>query len=149
MIIPSKSRSLNCFAISSVASLLTVNTVFSRFSFPIYFPELQTDFIYGVFSSNYGLIGSILLIILFIYFDINLINSASKTYDNKDKYTIAGIVSMLVFQQIWSLSMTIGLLPIMGITLPFISYGGSSLLSYMFLVGIIFNVSNQSLRYTN
>lgn len=116
---------------------------------PIYFPELQTDFIYGVFSSNYGLIGSILLIILFIYFDINLINSASKTYDNKDKYTIAGIVSMLVFQQIWSLSMTIGLLPIMGITLPFISYGGSSLLSYMFLVGIIFNVSNQSLRYTN
>ena len=83
------------------------------------------------------------------YFDINLINSASKTYDNKDKYTIAGIVSMLVFQQIWSLSMTIGLLPIMGITLPFISYGGSSLLSYMFLVGIIFNVSNQSLRYTN
>ncbi len=116
---------------------------------PIYFPELQTDFIYGVFSSNYGLIGSILLIILFIYFDINLINSASKTYDNKDKYTIAGIVSMLVFQQIWSLSMTIGLLTIMGITLPFISYGGSSLLSYMFLVGIIFNVSNQSLRYTN
>ena len=116
---------------------------------PIYFPELQTDFIYGVFSSNYGLIGSILLIILFIYFYINLINSASKTYDNKDKYTIAGIVSMLVFQQIWSLSMTIGLLPIMGITLPFISYGGSSLLSYMFLVGIIFNVSNQSLRYTN
>lgn len=116
---------------------------------PIYFPELQTDFIYGVFSSNYGLIGSILLIILFIYFDINLINSASKTYDNKDKYTIAGIVSMLVFQQIWSLSMTVGLLPIMGITLPFISYGGSSLLSYMFLVGIIFNVSNQSLRYTN
>ena len=75
---------------------------------PIYFPELQTDFIYGVFSSNYGLIGSILLIILFIYFDINLINSASKTYDNKDKYTIAGIVSMLVFQQIWRTVCSIG-----------------------------------------
>lgn len=116
---------------------------------PIYFPELQTDFIYGVFASNYGLIGSILLIILFIYFDINLINSASKTYDERDKYTISGIIAMLLFQQIWSLSMTTGLLPIMGITLPFISYGGSSLLSYMFLVGIIFNVSNQSLRYTN
>lgn len=116
---------------------------------PIYFPELQTDFIFGVFSSNYGLIGAVLLIILFIYFDINLINSASKTYDTTDKYTIAGIIAMLVFQQIWNISMTIGLLPIMGITLPFISYGGSSLLSYMFLVGIIFNVSNQSLRYTN
>ena len=41
------------------------------------------------------------------------------------------------------------LLPIMGITLPFISYGGSSLLSYMFLLGIIFNISNESLRFTN
>lgn len=116
---------------------------------PIYFPELQTDFVFGVFSSNYGLIGSIILIILFIYFDLNLINSASKTYNDTDKYTISGIIAMLLFQQIWSLGMTTGLLPIMGITLPFISYGGSSLLSYMLLVGIIFNVSNQSLRYTN
>ncbi len=116
---------------------------------PIYFPELQTDFIYGVFSSNYGLIGSIILIILFIYFDINLVNCSYKVYDSTDKYTIIGITAMLVFQQVWSLSMTMGLLPIMGITLPFISYGGSSLLSYMFLLGIVFNVSNQSLRYTN
>ena len=45
--------------------------------------------------------------------------------------------------------MTVGLLPIMGITLPFISYGGSSLLSYMLLLGLIFNISNESLRYTN
>lgn len=116
---------------------------------PIYFPELQTDFIYGVFASNYGLIGAIILIILFIYFDINLINCSYKVYDSTDKYTIIGITAMLVFQQVWSLSMTMGLLPIMGITLPFISYGGSSLLSYMFLLGIVFNVSNQSLRYTN
>lgn len=116
---------------------------------PLYFPELQTDFIFGVYSSNFGLLGSIILILLFIIFDINLISSASKTYDNKDKYAIAGIVGMLVFQQIQNIGMTIGLLPIMGITLPFISYGGSSLISYMLLVGIIFNVSNQSLRYTN
>lgn len=116
---------------------------------PIYFPELQTDFIYGVFASNYGFIGSISLIILFAYFDISLINCSSKVYDSTDKYTVIGITAMILFQQIWSLSMSIGLLPIMGITLPFISYGGSSLLSYMFLVGIVFNISNQSLRYTN
>lgn len=116
---------------------------------PIYFPELQTDFIYGVFASNYGFIGSISLIILFAYFDISLINCSSKVYDSTDKYTVIGITAMILFQQIWSLSMSVGLLPIMGITLPFISYGGSSLLSYMFLVGIVFNISNQSLRYTN
>ena len=65
------------------------------------------------------------------------------------KYAIGGILAVLIFQQIYYISMTIGLLPIMGITLPFISYGGSSLLSYMILLGIIFNVSNESLRFTN
>ena len=45
--------------------------------------------------------------------------------------------------------MTLGIMPITGITLPFISYGGSSLLSYMIMVGIIFNISNENMRYTN
>lgn len=116
---------------------------------PIYFPEMQTDFIFAVIASNFGLLGASLLILLIIFFDINLINTVSKTTDITDKYAIGGIIAILLFQQIQNISMTIGLLPIMGITLPFISYGGSSLLSYMFLVGIIFNVSNESLRFTN
>jgi len=116
---------------------------------PIYFPEMQTDFIFAVFTSNFGMFGAILLIILISYFDINLITSVNKTTNMYDKYAIGGIVSVLLFQQIYNISMTIGLLPIMGITLPFISYGGSSLLSYMFLLGIIFNISNESLRFTN
>ena len=116
---------------------------------PIYFPEMQTDFIFAVFASNFGLLGALLLILLIIFFDINLIHTVSKTTNFTDKYAIGGIIAVLLFQQIQNIGMTIGLLPIMGITLPFISYGGSSLLSYMLLVGIIFNVSNESLRYTN
>ena len=116
---------------------------------PIYFPEMQTDFIFAVIASNFGLLGASLLILLIIFFDINLINTVSKTTDITDKYAIGGIIAILLFQQIQNISMTIGLLPIMGITLPFVSYGGSSLLSYMLLVGIIFNVSNESLRFTN
>lgn len=116
---------------------------------PIYFPEMQTDFIFAVFASNFGLVGALLLILLIIFFDITIIHTVNKTTDNTDKYTIGGIIAVLIFQQIQNISMTIGLLPIMGITLPFISYGGSSLLSYMLLVGMIFNVSNESLRYTN
>lgn len=116
---------------------------------PIYFPEMQTDFIFAVFSSNFGLMGASLLILLIIFFDITLIHIVNKTTDITDKYAIGGIIAVLLFQQVQNISMTIGLLPIMGITLPFISYGGSSLLSYMFLVGMIFNVSNESLRYTN
>ncbi len=116
---------------------------------PIYFPEMQTDFIFAVFTSNTGFIGAISLLIIMLFFDLTLINSVTKTNDLSDKYAIGGIIAVLLFQQIYNISMTIGLLPIMGITLPFISYGGSSLLSYMLLLGIIFNVSNASLRYTN
>ena len=118
-------------------------------SVPIYFPEMQTDFIFAVFSSCFGLVGALLLILLIIFFDINLITMVSKTTNNTDKYMIGGIIAVLLFQQVQNIGMTIGLLPIMGITLPFISYGGSSLLSYMILVGLIFNVSNESMRFTN
>lgn len=116
---------------------------------PIYFPEMQTDFIFAVFASNFGFIGTIVLLGLIIYFDITIINLANKSYNNCDKLTIAGITSILLFQQVWNICMTIGLLPIMGITLPFISYGGSSLLSYMILIGMLFNISNENLRFKN
>ena len=116
---------------------------------PLYFPEPQTDFIFAVFSSNYGLLGSIILISLLLFFNFKLINLSNRNITNINKYIIAGIISSLIYQQIQNIGMTIGLLPITGITLPFISYGGSSLLSYMIMIGIIFNISNQSLRYTN
>ena len=83
------------------------------------------------------------------FFDLTLISYVNKTSNTTDKYAIGGIIGVLIFQQIYNISMTVGLLPIMGITLPFISYGGSSLLSYMLLLGLIFNISNESLRYTN
>ncbi len=116
---------------------------------PLYFPEPHTDFIFAVFSSNYGLIGSILLIALLLFFNYQLLNLTTKNISNINKYLIAGVFGMLVYQQIQSIAMTIGLLPITGITLPFISYGGSSLLSYMIMIGIVFNISNQSIRFTN
>ena len=115
----------------------------------LYFPEMQTDFIFSVYTSCFGLIGAIILISIIIYFDINIINTVNKTTNMTDKYMIGGVLAILIFQQVYNISMTIGLLPIMGITLPFISYGGSSLISYMLLLGFIFNVSNEKLRFTN
>ena len=116
---------------------------------PIYFPYPQTDFIFAVFASNFGLVGSVFLIGLRIYFDIKLITTAIHSNKNINKYIIAGIIGMLIYQQFQNIGMTIGIMPITGITLPFISYGGSSLLSYMIMIGIIFNISNDSLRYRN
>ena len=108
---------------------------------PVYFPESSTDFIFAVFASNFGFLGVILLLGIIIYFDVNIIKMAKRKINDPDKYILIGIVAMLLFQQVQNIGMTVGLVPITGITLPFISYGGSSLLSYMLLVGIILNIS--------
>ena len=116
---------------------------------PIYFPEPQTDFIFAVYANNFGFIGSLFLLITIAIFDIKLIILAIKNTSLTNKYIISGIVGMLIYQQLQNIGMTFGLMPITGITLPFISYGGSSLLSYMIMMGIIFNISNETIRYTN
>ena len=108
---------------------------------PIYFPESSTDFIFAVFASNFGFIGVILLISIILYLDIQIVLLARKRIEDTNQYILAGILGMLVFQQVQNIGMTVGLLPITGITLPFVSYGGSSLLSYMFLVCILLNIS--------
>ena len=113
---------------------------------PIYFPESSTDFIFAVYASNFGFIGVILLIGIILYFDTNIIILAKKRIEDTDKFIISGIIGMLFFQQIQNIGMTIGLLPITGITLPFISYGGSSLLSYMLIAGILLNISSKKNR---
>lgn len=116
---------------------------FGRNNTPIYFPEPQTDFIFAVFASNFGFIGSILLLLLLLWLDLRLIKIAIKTTSNLNKYLISGCVAMLIYQQVQNIGMTYGLLPITGITLPFISYGGSSLLSYLIMIGIILNISKE------
>lgn len=109
---------------------------------PLYFPEAGTDFIFSVYSSNFGLIGSIILIMIILLFDLRIINIGKDTINRIDKYIISGIIGIFLYQQIQNIGMTIGLLPITGITLPFISYGGSSLISYMILIGVILNIHN-------
>jgi rod shape determining protein RodA len=76
-----------------------------------------------------------------LYLDIQIILLSKKKIEDINQFIISGILGMLVFQQIQNIGMTVGLLPITGITLPFVSYGGSSLLSYMLLVGILLNIS--------
>ena len=114
---------------------------------PIYFPESSTDFIFAVFASNFGLLGVIILFGVIIYFDTQIVLLAKRKLIDTDKYILAGILGMLLFQQVQNIGMTVGLLPITGITLPFISYGGSSLLSYMIIVGIILNISMERAKH--
>ncbi len=113
---------------------------------PLYFPEASTDFIFAIYASCFGLIGVIILISIIVYFDYNIIILAKRKTTDTNQYMVAGILGILLFQQIQNIGMTVGLLPITGITLPFVSYGGSSLLSYMLLVGLLLNVSNEKER---
>lgn len=116
---------------------------------PLYFPEASTDFIFAVWVSTFGTLGGLILIIIILFFDFKVINLATETNKPINLYLISGIIGVIIFSQIINIGMTIGLFPIIGITLPFISYGGSSLLSYMIMLGLIFTISNEKIRYTN
>ena len=134
---------------NSLISIGSAGLIGHGFNLDIYFPEPQTDFIFAVYSSCFGLVGSLILLFLIAYFDIHLILLAKNEKNSIDKYIIVGIVGMLVYQQFQNIGMTFGIMPITGITLPFISYGGSSLISYMIMLGLIFNIYNKNHKYTN
>jgi cell division protein FtsW (lipid II flippase) len=111
---------------------------------PIYIPEAHTDFIFSIFASNFGLLGASFLIFCICLFDFGLIYLASKCNNKSHRYIIIGFITMILYQQIQNIGMNIGLLPITGITLPFISYGGSSLISYMIGIALVLAFINDN-----
>lgn len=108
------------------------------------FPEAQTDFIFAVILTNYGFIGGLITIVAIIALDIIILKIGLDSTNQQDKFMTIGIIGMLLFQQIWNMGMILGLLPITGITLPFISYGGSSLLSYMIAIALFIDINSQN-----
>ena len=108
-----------------------------------YLPEPQTDFIFSIITEEFGFIGALTIIILFIILFYNIIKKAIDCNDLYGKYLIFGLSFLLMFQTLLNLSVVVGLVPITGVTLPFISYGGSSLIVSMISIGIILNVNNK------
>ncbi len=105
-----------------------------------FLPERHTDFIFSVAGEEWGFIGSVILILLYFIVIYRGIRIIEQTRDFYGKTIAAGIVSLFSFQIIVNIGMTIGLLPVVGLTLPFISYGGSSLISSMIAIGILLNI---------
>lgn len=110
----------------------------------INFPEAQTDFIFAVICQDFGFIGGLVTLMAILFFDFSIIYVGIRCEDPRNKYLISGFMGMLIFQQFWNIGMILGLLPITGITLPLLSYGGSSLLSYMIVVGMVFEAEKQT-----
>ena len=112
----------------------------------VFFAEPQNDFIFAVIGQNFGFLGTTFIVILSAALDLKLLSIAFQTDNERDKLMIIGLVGMIFFQQVENMGMITGLLPITGITLPFISYGGSSLWSYMIPLAIVFKTSSDIIR---
>lgn len=113
-------------------------------SYVIPISEATNDFIFAVIAQDFGFVGASLTILLCLWLDIKLIRIALHYPKPRERYLVAGVLGMLVFQQFQNIGMVLGVLPITGITLPFISAGGSSLLSYMIPFAVIFHMSSES-----
>ncbi len=105
--------------------------------------EPQNDFIFAVFAQNFGFIGASVLLLLEMLLDLKIAAIALAYKKRRERYLIAGVLGMLLFQQIQNMGMIIGLTPITGITLPFISAGGSSLLSFVPALAVLFVMSHR------
>lgn len=109
-----------------------------------YLPEPQTDFIFSIISEEFGVAGTFIVVGLFTIILIRGIKISTHTKDAFSKYLSFGMLFQMMFQTLMNLMVVIGLIPVTGVTLPFLSYGGSSLLISMISIGILLNISRNT-----
>jgi rod shape determining protein RodA len=105
-----------------------------------FLPERHTDFIFSVIGEEWGFFGSILILGLFLLLIRELLKIADATNDKKGKLLVISIVTLLWFQIFINIAMTTGIMPVVGLPLPLVSYGGSSLVTTMALIGLAISV---------
>lgn len=110
-----------------------------------FLPEHHTDFIFATIAEELGLVGSTLILVLIGILCLRLLTLASKTEDTFASLLIIGVVTQLLSQFAINIGMNVGILPVTGITLPLVSYGGSSLLSIMISLGLVQSINRNSL----
>jgi cell division protein FtsW len=109
-----------------------------------YLPEPHNDFIYAVISEELGLIGAMLVLACFCVIAWRGMRTALRAPDRFGAFLAIGLTTMIAFQAFFNISVVLGLLPTKGIPLPFVSYGGSSLLINLIGMGILLNVSQHA-----
>ena len=106
-----------------------------------FLPERHTDFIFSVIGEEWGFAGSVILLGLFLLLVKQLLFIANTTNDQSGKLLITGIVTLIWFQVFVNIAMTIGLMPVVGLPLPLVSYGGSNLMTIMVLISLAISVN--------
>ena len=102
-----------------------------------FLPVSHTDFIFAVFAEEFGLVGGILILAIFLILIIKIIKAAKIAADNFGYLICIGIVVLILFQVLVNIGMNIGIMPVTGIPLPFVSYGGTALVVNLILIGIV------------
>jgi len=102
-------------------------------------PEAHTDYIIAIISEEYGSIISVIIILLFLYISFRIIKNCIHQDDQLVKFSLCGLSTLLIFQTFIHVGVNTNLIPTTGMTLPFLSYGGSSLMGSAILAGIILN----------
>ena len=120
----------------------------SSFQKYFYLPEPQTDFIFAIFAEDYGFVGCVLLILVYSIFIYGMINKSVNEKSNYKCFLDIGIASLIIIQVLINLSVVVGLIPVTGITLPFMSYGGSSITMLLAGVGLILNKGEKNEHIT-
>ena len=105
-----------------------------------FLPIPYTDFIFAALSEEHGFIGAVLILLLYFLILMRLIQNAQTAADLPGTFIIMGIVAVLIFQIAVNIGMVVGLMPVTGIPLPLLSYGGSSVLFTFMSLGIVMNV---------
>ncbi len=106
-------------------------------------PEAHTDYIISVISEEFGVISIILILMLFLVFIFSVLKKVSKETDNKIRLILVGSSSLILLQAMIHIGVNIRLFPTTGMTLPFLSYGGSSIISISILSGVILNLTKR------
>ena len=109
-----------------------------------YLPEPQTDFIFSIISEEFGILGIIIVASLFVFILYRGMRISLRCSDSFGKYLAFGMTFQILIQAVMNLMVVVGLIPVTGVTLPFLSYGGSSLLISMASIGILLNISRNS-----
>lgn len=107
-----------------------------------YLPEPQTDFIFAIFAEEFGFLGGFFLVLLYFYLFYTIIKVSINCDDLFGSFLCIGLVSVIAVQTIINLGVVVGLLPVTGVTLPFMSYGGTSLVVTMMCMGIVMNIAD-------
>ncbi|HCK98848.1 MAG TPA: rod shape-determining protein RodA [Candidatus Marinimicrobia bacterium] len=111
-----------------------------------FLPEQHNDFIFSVVGEEYGFIGVAAVLILFFLLTVLLINTAFRLRDRFSSLVVIGVASVLFFHVVINVAMTIGLMPVTGLPLPFLSYGGSFIILCFILIGVVWNLSMERSR---